>query len=182
VNGIAGGCYCVRGAILRKIWMPAGLLGEDGFLAAMLRTELFTSADNPRRIVRAEEAAVIYEPETSIRGIYAHSRRLMMGTAMNAVLYDDLWKSAGSVGAGELIRQRTASDPQWAYRLIREYVLASGWWVIPWQIVFRRLGSVKSLPPARLLVHLPVAVAATLFEVAVSLSANRRLKSLHFSW
>ena len=50
-TAVAGSLYCARGEKLRKITMPDGLPVEDGFLRAMLVTDLFTQKDNNKRIL-----------------------------------------------------------------------------------------------------------------------------------
>ena len=69
-SAIAGALYCVRFDVLKNIWMPIGLPGEDGFLRAMILTSNFTKDENLGRLVFVEGARHIFEFRThDLRGL-----------------------------------------------------------------------------------------------------------------
>ncbi len=181
-KGIAGGCYCGRGPALRGIWMPVGLLGEDGFLRAMIVTDRFTRPDDLSRRIRVSDAIVYYEPERTLWGIFRHSRRLVIGTAMNAWIYTELWRNGPRVDGGTFVREQNAADPQWARKLIVEQVQKCGWWVLPQGVPFSRMRQLRKIPWPGRLKHLPLVLCATLFEIPILLSANRELKRQRMVW
>ncbi|MGE5609498.1 MAG: glycosyltransferase family 2 protein [Bacillota bacterium] len=182
VHGIAGGLYCARGSTLRSIWLPIGLLGEDGFLKAMIVTNGFTQPDDPSVLTRVDEATLIYEAERRWAGNFRHSRRLAIGSAMNTYLFDYLWKNTGARGAGDLIRENNEHDPAWARKLIHERVSQAGWWVLPRGAAMRRLLRLRSLPLTKAAAYLPICIVGTPFDLAVSFSANARMRKQEMEW
>jgi Glycosyl transferase family 2 len=91
--GIAGSFYCAASETLRQVWMPPGLSGEDGFLKGMIVTDLFRSDPDMGRVVRAANASHYYEGLTSMRGIFHHEMRMVIGTCLNCYF---MWPWGGS--------------------------------------------------------------------------------------
>ena len=182
VYGISGGLYCARGAILRRVWLPVGLLGEDGFVKAMIITNGFTQPDDRSVLIRVDDASLIYEAEKHWADIFRHSRRLAIGSAMNTYLYDYLWKNAGARGAGELIRENNELDPSWAQKLIYGRVREAGWWVLPKGAATRRLAKLHSTPLRKRIGYLPISLLALPFDLAVALSANACMRRQEMVW
>lgn len=176
--GIAGGLYCVRGDTIRHIWLPAGLLGEDGFMRAMIVTSEFTQKEAPDRLIRAERAVAIYEPERKLGRIFKHSRRLQVGTWMNAIIYTKLFaESNAHRPAGSLIHEWNAADPQWAIRLISEDV-SHGY-------LFRLFlwHRVRSYGRSRIrFLALPLAIMLLPWDAAVVWSSSGELRRRKFEW
>lgn len=183
VHGIAGGCYCGRGEVLRRIWLPPGLLTEDGFVRAMIVTDLFTHTDDVTRLRQVKEAVVVYEACTWMGDIFAHSRRVAVGSTFNAYVYGYLWSQASQQqDIGNLIREHNAENPGWARELVRGRVQEAGWWVLPKGLVLNRLRQVFSLPPQKAILSLPIGAIASCFDFAVCISANALLKRNVISW
>lgn len=183
VHGIAGGCYCSRGAVLRRIWLPPGLLTEDGFVRAMIVTDLFTHTDDLSRLASVKEAIVVYEACTRLRDIFSHSRRVAVGSTFNAYLYGYLWSQASQQkDIGELIRQHNGNNPGWARELVRGRVEKAGCWVLPKGLVLNRLRQVFCLPPWKAILCLPIGAIGACFDFVVCISANAMLKRNVISW
>jgi glycosyltransferase involved in cell wall biosynthesis len=178
--GIAGSFYCARARLLRSIWMPIGLSGEDGFLRAMVVTNLFRSELDENRVVRALDASHYYVAETSIGGLIRHQTRMIIGTALNCFLTWDgllfLTDPAGP-GAGELIRNLSAKDPDWYRKYLHNVIMNKGWWVLPRGILFgrfRRLKWLTGLDKAKGALALCIGL---IFDLPVMLIANHKIKS-----
>lgn len=177
---IAGSFYCARAVALREIWMPRGLPIEDGFLRAMVVTDCFRRPADDRRIIRAPNASHYFETLTSLRAIFRHEVRLVIGNALNCYLTWDLLLFATDPegpGAGVLIRNRMARDPRWYPTLIDNAIRNHGWWVLPRGMLFRRFSGTRRNHGMGLLKWLAVAVAGFLLDLPVFLAANRKLKS-----
>jgi Glycosyltransferases, probably involved in cell wall biogenesis len=172
---ICGQFYCARGSILRSIWMPAGLPVEDGFLRAMVITNEFRQAEDPRRIVRAERAAHFFEPERTLGELWRHKKRLMIGTTLNLLLFHHLWEHAGEHGAGQLLRDHMGADASWLSRYLTGEASRRAW-VVPMGHVMRRLADLRAAPMSRSLRRAPAAIAATALDLLVAISANREIK------
>ena len=178
--GIAGSFYCASADTLRQVWMPPGLSGEDGFLKGMIVTDLFRSEPDMRRVVRAANASHYYEGLTSLRGIFHHELRMVIGTCLNCYFMWDFLKFATDPqgpGAGVLIRSQLAADPTWYRRTIENQIRNRGWFVIPRDMVFRRFTSLRGLGVIRALRRLPLALTGTLLDIPTYWLANRKLRS-----
>jgi glycosyltransferase involved in cell wall biosynthesis len=174
--GICGQFYCARANVLREIWMPKGLSVEDGFLRAMIVTDCFRAPIDERQIVRAAGASHYFETLTSVRAIFRHEVRLVIGSALNCYLTWDMLHFATDPrghGAGALIRNRMASDPHWYSTLIDNAIRNHGWWVLPRGMLFRRFSGVNN---KRSLKRWVVALVGFMLDLPVFLLANHRLK------
>ena len=174
--GICGQLYCGRAAVLRGIWMPPGLQVDDGFLAAMVVTDRFTSPAVFERIVLAKSASHVFEAYTDLKRLLRHEQWLVVGSTINAFLFGDLWANCNKQqDAGSLIERRNNHDPLWLHRFIQATVSEKGWWVIPRSCLFRRFESLRHRRPLTLILRLPVATIAFLVDLLVFFQANRQL-------
>ena len=117
---LAGSLYCARANVVRSIWMPEGLLVEDGFLKAMITTEQFTKREDVSRLALAQGAAHAFEAITNLRCLLNHEVRLLIGTWMNVVLFEHLQKKVSETKqpAGVLIHAWNQSSPDWMQCLL----------------------------------------------------------------
>jgi glycosyltransferase involved in cell wall biosynthesis len=177
---IAGSFFCARGNVLRQIWMPKGLAVEDGFLSAMIVTDCFRSPYDEGRIIRAENATHFYETLTSLRTIFRHELRLVIGTTLNCYFIWDFLMYAtdptGS-GAGVLIRNWTEKDPSWYPRFINNSIKNHGFWVLPRGMLFRRFSGYKNKRGLDLVKWTPIAIVGFLLDLPIFFAANRRIKN-----
>ena len=176
---IAGSFYCARVHTLKSVWMPKGLSCEDGFLKAMVITDAFRSEVNPRSIRRADNASHFYEGLTNPLAIFKHELRMVIGTTLNCYLTWDFLLFAihpNGPGAGELIRTRLERDPDWYKKFLNNEIKNRGYWVLPRNILWRRISPLRSLRPRQWLRRLPLAIVGFLVDLPVFLAANRRLK------
>lgn len=181
---IAGSLYCGRGAVLRGIWMPVGLLVEDGFLKAMIATDNFRKPENAGRVVRAEGAAHVFEAVTSPRLLFKHEVRLLVGSALNFILFDFLRDRVAAEGgdAGAMVRDLNAQSPDWFPKQIDAALNARGFWLAPSGFILLPLRQLGQLPLSGAFVRLPAALLRVVFNLAAALSANRQLQWRSFRW
>lgn len=175
---LCGQFFVARTDALRHIWMPKGLSVEDGFLGAMLRTNCFREPEDHRKIIRAEGATHYYETLASIRSIYRHELRLVIGTALNCyLLWDFLFFATDPAGdgAGALIRRCLERDPAWYEKLMANSIKARGWWVLPRGMLFGRFARKWRSSGAK---GLLTALVGFALDLPVCVAANRRLKRL----
>lgn len=174
---LTGGLYCARASALRTIWLPIGLLVEDGFLRAMIVTEQFTREEDPGRIVRVPAAQVVFEGHLSPTALYRHERRIALGTAVNTFLFGHLNAHKTATGCGEYIRQRNEKNPKWLAEVVETRVRDSRLWSVPRSLLLRRWNGLAKMPLLRALRSLPMGVAASLFDLPILLSVNRALRT-----
>jgi glycosyltransferase involved in cell wall biosynthesis len=168
---LAGCLYCVRGTTIREMWLPTGLLVEDSVVKSMLLTDLFRKPVDPTRIVMVPDAGAIFEAYGSVMALLRHERRIVVGVAMNAILFDFLWKHAGARGAGHLIRERSVEDPDWFRKLLRRRI-GRGSWVVPPEILVRRFALLRRQSIGKKLLKLPVVVGSLFIDVPAMIWAE----------
>lgn len=176
---IAGSFFCARGDALRQIWMPKGLAVEDGFLSAMIVTDCFRSPYDEGKIIRAENATHYFETLTSLRAIFRHELRLVIGTVVNSYFIWDFLLFATDPtgpGAGVLIRNWVEKDPSWYPRFIDNSIRNHGFWVLPRGMLFRRFSGYKNKRGLGLVKWALIAIVGFLLDLPVFIAANRRLK------
>lgn len=179
---IAGSLYCVRGEIIRQIWMPEDLLVEDGFVKAMLVTEFFTRDGADERLVRAERAYHVFEAERGLGSIFRHQLRLTLGVAVNSILYAHLWSVGARCHAGEYVRDRNASNPKWTSELVSNWIAARRFWPISPKILVAPLRQLACMRFHNAVRHAPSAVMRFVLSIPVFFTANRQLRLGRFDW
>lgn len=176
---LCGQFFAARSEALRRIWMPKGLSVEDGFLGAMLKTNCFREPEDHAKIIRAPGASHYYETLSSIRAIFRHELRLVIGSTLNCYLLWDFLLFAtdpAGDGAGELIRRQLERDPAWYEKLMAHSIRKRGWWTLPEGMLFKRFEAPRKGP--RGLKWLLKALVGFALDLPVCLAANRRIKKL----
>jgi glycosyltransferase involved in cell wall biosynthesis len=175
---ICGQLYCGRSSVLRQIWMPIGLPVEDGFLRAIACTENFTMPEGShRRIQLVPSATHVFEAYTNVIALLSHEKRIIIGSVINALLFDYLWKNCSfNQPAGTLIRQRNQQDPNWLSHLLQEKLREQGWWVIPSEFFLRRLQGLQSYSLAQKILRFSLVILASFADWFVCIQANAALK------
>ncbi len=179
---IAGSLYCIRGEVARQVWMPNGLLVEDGFLKAVLVTEFFTRDGARERLVREEEAFHVFEAYRGMRANFRHQVRLTLGVAQNAILYDHLWQIGKSTHVGEYIAQLNKERPEWFAELIRDAVQHKRRGAVPPSLVVAPLRQLRNIPFSTALRTFPSALLRFVFGVPVYYRASRCMHAGKLDW
>jgi len=176
-TAIAGALYCVRFDVLKDIWMPIGLPGEDGFLRAMILTSNFTKDENLDRIIFVEGARHIFESERTFRGVFRHNVRLAIGTAVNVLLFTHIRTSADIKGrVGDYIRERNAADPHWINELIKTEIRRGKYFLLNKDFILKRVQGFWSLPLSQRLLRWPIFALAFVFDVALLVRASQLMR------
>jgi glycosyltransferase involved in cell wall biosynthesis len=178
--GLSGQFYVMTAARMRSIWMPIDLSVEDGFLHAMVITDGFRQEPDYSRIVRAENASHYYEGLTRVRDIIDHEVRLAIGTVLNNYLCWDVllfMTLRDGPGAGDVVRQLNAQDPNWYRRMMANQIEIRGLWAIRTNRLWHRLSKWWRLPLAGKVVNTPAMLALSAFDARVLWLANRKLVS-----
>jgi glycosyltransferase involved in cell wall biosynthesis len=175
-TAVAGSLYCARGENLRKITMPEGLPVEDGFLRAMLVTELFTQKDNNQRIVVVDDVFHYFTPDPSIKALFRHEERLLIGTFINSVIYGYLWEEVASTGidAGSLVAKNNEENPGWVEGLIDTYRESHNP-LIPRHFYHKYWQRWKGLSIAKKIISFPIVFIASVIKCFLLKKVERRL-------
>jgi glycosyltransferase involved in cell wall biosynthesis len=166
IHAICGQLYMGRAEALRQIWIPSGLFCEDGFIRASILTDYFRSAEDFRRVLRADAASHRFEGEVNLRSLVRHEKNIVIGSYTNKVLYGFLYNVASSE-ANPLFRLRAEcqKDPSWVRNLVREQMTASGPFFIPKTWTRRRWLRLKGLGFLGKLKTFPVVFVGWMFDV-----------------
>ncbi len=175
-TAVAGSLYCARGEKLRQISMPDGLPVEDGFLRAMLVTELFTQKDNNQRILVVDNVCHYFTPDPSIKSLFRHEERLLIGTFINSVIYGYLWEEVASTGinAGALVAKNNRDNPCWVEDLINIY-RDSYKTIIPKHFYHKYWKRWEGLSTTKKIISFPIISIASIIRYFLLKKVERRL-------
>lgn len=180
-DAISGQLYCARATELRKIWMPFALPVEDGFLAAMVVTDGFSRPRRSGLVVRVNDAAHYFDSHEDVAGFLRHERRIIVGSVINAWLFQLLWERGASGHVGSFIARENARDPDWVDGYIRQHIASRSWWKIPRPFLWKRFSALRGQPLRARLMQAPIALLGTALTLVVCVQANATLKQAQAS-
>lgn len=138
---VCGQLYVLRGAFARRLSLPVGLPVEDGFVRAMVLTDMLTRDEDFTRIDGDAAVFHVYESLRTVRALIAHQVRIVIGSAVNAAIFARMRREARTPEAAELLLRAAAADEGWVgATLRRELPRAPHGWV-PHQFLVKRLGA-----------------------------------------
>ena len=181
---LAGSLYCGRAAILRGIWMPIGLLVEDGFLKAMVATRSFTKSEDQRSLIQVQGAAHTFEAVTHAQSVFKHEVRLLVGTWMNVVLFGHLRRMVSETKktAGALIQEWNEANPQWFPCLLRTGNRHPEFWRFTCNVLSLPIRQALRSNFRQCLIKLPVALFRCAFTSAALVSASGMIRKRVYQW
>jgi len=173
---ITGQLYCMRGSVIRNIYMPVGLPVEDGFLRAMVVTNNFRHEDEQSKIIAVNDVCHYFEALLSPTKLYRHEKRLVIGSAINMMVYSYLWEVVAETGkdAGCLIKEMNENDPKWLTALIDSYKLSGGFWIVKRKMFFNRITQLinGNQPYSKKILLFPLVLLATLISTIIAIDVN----------
>jgi glycosyltransferase involved in cell wall biosynthesis len=173
---ITGQLYCMRGETIRNIYMPVGLPCEDGFLRAMVVTSNFTHEDDSSNIITVNDVCHYFEALLSPGKLYRHEKRLIIGSAINMIIYTYLWSTVAETGkdAGFLIKELNENEPRWLIDLIDKYKSSHGFWIVDRRFFFNRILQLISgnQKLSKKVILFPTAVFATFVTILIAIDVN----------
>ena len=176
-TAVCGQFYCVRYTVVQRIWMPTGIIGEDGFLRAMILTDCFKTSENTARLICVPGARHVFETRRNLRDIFHHQIRLAIGSGVNVLLFAHLRQQLEKLESIEsYIKLRNCNDPAWLNSLIAERMKRGQYFVMYSAFLLRRPKYFLSLPVSDKLLKFPVYLAGTVVDIIVYLLANRLMR------
>ena len=177
-TAIAGHLYALRGSFAARFRLPAGMPCEDGFVRALVVTDLFTRQDDVTRIAADDAISHRFEPVRTIREWHRHERRIIVGTTINYFLFQILWARVGKdpadADAGAVLRSLGSGSTTWLRDLVGEHA-RKRYWIVPKEYGLRRF---KNPDGSRVsLSSLPKRIPMTVLDWAAAIGANRILRS-----
>lgn len=148
-KSICGQLYIVKGDVARRFHLPIGLPVEDGFVRAMLLTDLFRKPEDLNLIDVDETVFHVYRSERSVLALIRHQVRIVIGSALNAIVFEALRAS----DTPHTVLETAAKDPDWLGALCREK-LPQRYGFVPLHFLTKRLSGFWSYTLKRKLVVL----------------------------
>jgi glycosyltransferase involved in cell wall biosynthesis len=121
---LCGQLYCARAAWLRRLWIPEGIIVEDGFIKKMAVSNFLTEPeDAARRLIVAETASHVFEAYTRLPDVLATHRRQIAGYIIHRWIWEYLQLHLPDApDAAALIEQLNQDALGWTRRLIAEKI------------------------------------------------------------
>lgn len=173
-TSICGQLYLLRSDVARSFHMPIGLPTEDGFARAMVQTVNFIHEGAPEtRLDGREDLFHVYSSERSISALLQHQTRLVIGSAINAMIYARLRSLPDEERIKEL--EMSARDPDWLPDLLKSTLPRLPYGYVPTHFLFKRvqywMRSPNKFHPKRVL----VVVAGFAFDAVVYVRAQAKM-------
>lgn len=150
-KSICGQLYAIRADAARGVWMPIGLPVEDGFLRAMVLTDCLTRSEDLRRIDGDEAVWHEYQSETTLPALVRHQTRIVVGSAVNAMLFAVIRRDAPDIETARSLLKTAAEDDAWLARIEKREVPRLPHGYVPFSFLTKRFSSVfRNGPPRRL--------------------------------
>lgn len=170
---ICGQLYCARAEILRQIWLPLNIINDDSFIYTNVVTDRLRVPANPHRVIRAKEGSHLFEAYTDLPRLLRHEKWLIVGSAINELIYQDLQESDRDTAS--TIAERNRANSQWVRELIQRQASTKGWWLIPNFILIRRFLSLSQKPLLQSILLFPLAFSAFVLDAWLAFWANLEL-------
>ncbi|WP_349367879.1 glycosyltransferase family A protein [Salinarimonas sp.] len=136
-SSLCGQLYAIRATSARMIHMPIGLPVEDGFLRAMVLTDLFQRDERLEAIVSSPDVYHVYRSERSVPALLRHQIRIVIGGAVNYIVFDHV---ANMPKGGAVAALREASkDPAWLKTLLESRVPEWPYGYVPSHFLTKRI-------------------------------------------
>ena len=140
-HAICGQLYAARPAAIRDVRMPVGLPVEDGFIRHMIITDLMSRPVDESVIDQAPDVQHVYESERKIFNLIRHQIRLVIGGAINKVVFDHL-STVNAMSGREGVRQdllASLSNPDWLPAILRQRLPDPDYGWVPRPFLMQRL-------------------------------------------
>lgn len=178
---ICGQLYCARHTALAGIVLPVGLMVEDGFLRACIATKNFTAPEDTDRIIRAEDASHLFDAFLKPGELFAHERRIVYGTAVNAILFGMLRRR---IAAGEslptIIAEENKADSDWVRKAARRGIVTA--LHVPVSFAIIPFIQLRNSPKESKIKAFPAALIRSVFSLAVAAAVYSDLLRGRAKW
>lgn len=172
-KAICGQLYILNTAKARTVYMPVGLPVEDGFLRAMLLTDLLSEEENLSIIDGFDDIWHSYESIRSIPELIAHQTRIIIGSAINSAIFKYLRRQGTSFQNRQEILKSASTDELWLEKVISTSLPRLPHGYVPFHFITKRI---KNIFNGRLSgKKLTIGVAGLLFDLLVWLIASYKM-------
>lgn len=137
-RNICGQLYVARSATVRKFHLPVGLPVEDGFVRAMIATDVFSIKGDPTKIDGDPALFHVYASERSIGALVRHQVRIVIGGAINRLIYERMTQTDDK----QALLKAAADDPDWLTGVVKAE-LPTSYGYVPRRLLTKRLDGLR---------------------------------------
>ncbi|WP_072901503.1 glycosyltransferase family 2 protein [Cognatiyoonia sediminum] len=138
-KSICGQLYFIKRTMADKISFPIGLPVEDGFMRAMVVTDLFSQEEDLSRLDGDFEIFHVYESITTIRALIKHQTRLIVGSSINAIIFEELNRVADSGQSISVFLKDISENEEWLQSFLSEQLPRWPYGYVPFRIGAKRI-------------------------------------------
>ena len=136
-TAICGQLYAIRATTARAIYLPIGLPVEDEFVREMVITAVLSQDENVNLINGRDDVFHVYASERTIKGVFRHQTRIVIGGAINATLFRYLRTLDITALDAEL--KRASCDDQWLPNRLSQLLPSPPFGWVPFHFAVKRL-------------------------------------------
>lgn len=137
-RSICGQLFMIRAGAARRIGLPVGLPVEDGFIKAMVTTDLLTDLAGHDCIDGDPEIFHVYGSIRDLAGLLRHQTRIVIGSAVNTALFTHLARETRTEPEAHALLMRAATDEGWLARILRAELPRRPYGYVPWSFATKR--------------------------------------------
>ncbi|MFA7256813.1 MAG: glycosyltransferase family 2 protein [Kiritimatiellales bacterium] len=174
---LCGQLYCARAAWLRRLWIPEGIIVEDGFIKKMAVSNFLTEPEDAgRRLIVAETASHVFEAYTRLPDVLATHRRQIAGYIIHRWIWEYLQLHLSEApDAAVLIEKLNRAAPGWTRRLIADEIKKRDYIRIYKILIATRFIRFRNFSASKKAAYMPVLATQVLLDSLQFLAALRML-------
>jgi len=143
-RSIAGSLFVLRADFARRLYIPAGLPVEDGFIRGMILTEFLSQPEDFTRIDGHHDVFHLYESVLTPGALVRHQTRIVLGSAVNAAMYKRMRRIAPTAAKAITLLQEASENDSWLAQMLKEELPQAPYGYIPFRFLTKRLTVFRS--------------------------------------
>jgi hypothetical protein len=175
-NTICGQLFMLRAPAARRIGLPTGLPVEDGFIRAMVLTDLLSGPGSEGRIDGRDDLFHVYASIRDPGELIRHQTRIVVGGGINATLFGVIHREAPQEAEAHAFLMAAAADEDWLARTLKRELPRWPFGFIPFHFLAVRM---RRGPQGRSLRAVAIWLVGCGFDVVVYGLASIRMLRGH---
>jgi hypothetical protein len=171
-TAICGSLYAMPATKARLLHLPIGLAVEDGFLRAMILTDVMTTEEDFSRI-DGGDVFHIFSSERSVLALIRHQTRIIIGSAVNTAAFTTLHELP--VDQRRKALADAALQEKWLSQVIKNQLPRWPYGWVQFHYLTKRMGFITR-QPARLLHPRRIAMLIVGFGFDLVVYVNAQIK------
>lgn len=174
---LCGQLYCARADWLRRLWIPEGIIVEDGFIKKMAVSNFLTEPeDATRRLLVAETASHVFESYTRLPDVLATHRRQIAGYMIHRWIWEYLQNHLSEApDAAALVEHLNKTKPGWSREVIADGIKSRDYTRIYRILLSTRFARFRGFGVSKKVIYIPVLAVQIFLDSLQFLAALRLL-------